>query len=146
GLRQAGTIQRTFPGVRPQRPDPGPTCPRRGMARVSAAQGFARPGIHRPNALLFLGPAILVLFVWMIVPLALSLYFSVRRYNLLVLERRGFVGLLNYRLLLEDPTFWTAVVNTLALVVLVLAVTVVLGLMLALLFNRDFTAKNVTRT
>ncbi|HTD45891.1 MAG TPA: sugar ABC transporter permease [bacterium] len=116
------------------------------MARVSAAQGFARPGIHRPNALLFLGPAILVLFVWMIVPLALSLYFSVRRYNLLVLERRGFVGLLNYRLLLQDAAFWAAVVNTLALVVLVLAVTVVLGLMLALLFNRDFTAKNVTRT
>jgi sorbitol/mannitol transport system permease protein len=116
------------------------------VTRVSAGQGLARSGIHRPNPLLFTGPAILVLFVWMIVPLALSLYYSVRRYNLLVLERRGFVGLLNYRLLLLDPTFWTAVVNTLALVVLVLAVTVGLGLTLALLFNRDFTAKNVART
>jgi len=116
------------------------------MAHVSAGQGFARPGIHRPNALLFLGPAILLLLVWMIVPLALSLYYSAQRYNLLVLERRGFVGLMNYRLLLLDPTFWTAVINTLVLVVLVLAVTIVLGLILALLFNRDFTAKNVTRT
>jgi sorbitol/mannitol transport system permease protein len=116
------------------------------MTRVSAGQGIVRSRIHRPNELLFLGPAILVLFVWMIVPLALSLYYSVRRYNLLVLERRGFVGFLNYRLLLLDPTFWTAVVNTLVLVVLVLMVTIGLGLILALLFNRDFTAKNVTRT
>ena len=119
---------------------------RQAMARVSAGPGFARPGIDRPNPLLFLGPAVLLLLLWMIVPLALSLYYSVRRYNLLVLERRGFVGLLNYRLLLLDPTFWTAVANTLVLVVLVLAVTLVLGLILALLFNRDFTAKNVTRT
>src|SRR6516162_6777874 len=115
-------------------------------ARVSAGQGLARPGIHRPNALLFLGPAILLLLLWMIVPLALSLYYSVRRYNLLVLERRGFVGLLNYRLLLLDPTFWTAVANTVVLVVLVLAATTTVGLALALLFNRDFPAKNVTRT
>ena len=116
------------------------------MARVSPGRGVSRPGGHQPRALLFLGPAVLVLFVWMIVPLALSLYYSVRRYNLLVLERRGFVGLLNYRLLLGDPTFWTALVNTLVLVALVLAATIALGICLALLFNRDFTAKNVTRT
>ena len=116
------------------------------MTSVSARQGLARPGTNRPSGLLFLGPAVAVLFIWMIVPLALSLYYSVRRYNLLVPERRGFVGLLNYQLLLLDSTFWTASANTLWLVVLVLAVTIVLGLGLGLLFNREFTGKSVVRT
>ena len=41
-------------------------------------------------------PSIIVLFLWMIVPLSMTLYFSVIRYNLLSPMDNGFEGLGNY--------------------------------------------------
>ncbi|WP_049623223.1 carbohydrate ABC transporter permease [Frateuria defendens] len=93
-----------------------------------------------------MAPATLFLLAWMIVPLAMTLYYSVRHYNLMMPELRNFVGATNYKLLLTDPTFWHSLVNTLVLVMACLAITVALGLGLALLFNRTFPGRGVART
>jgi sorbitol/mannitol transport system permease protein len=93
-----------------------------------------------------MAPATIFLLIWMIVPLAMTLYYSFRHYNLMMPELRNFVGITNYRLLLTDPTFWSALLNTLELVLACLAVTVGLGLGLALLFNRAFPGRGVART
>jgi sorbitol/mannitol transport system permease protein len=87
---------------------------------------------------------VLILLVWMIVPLAMTLYFSAMRYNLLnpVVE---FAGIGNYQYLLEDPSLWTSMWNTLVLVGSVLAITVVAGTLLAVLFDQDFPGRGVAR-
>ncbi|MEP7272485.1 MAG: sugar ABC transporter permease [Acidobacteriota bacterium] len=81
----------------------------------------------------------------MIVPLAMTLWFSFQRYNLLNPLRTGFAGLDNYKALLTDWSLWTAMLNTLILVVSVLAVTVVLGTLLAVLFDQEFFGRTVAR-
>ena len=50
-----------------------------------------------------LTPAVGLLFVWMIVPLALTIYFATLHYNLLDPETQQFVGLENFRYFLTDP-------------------------------------------
>jgi hypothetical protein len=72
-------------------------------------------------------PSTLVLFIWMIIPLALTIYFSTLRYNLLYPERSGFIGLTNYTYFVTNAAFTTAIWNTLVLVLSVLVITIVLG-------------------
>ena len=58
-------------------------------------------------------PSVILLFVWMIVPLVMTLYFSTLRYSLLDPDNVSFVGLQNYTAFLTDPDFLTALYNTL---------------------------------
>ncbi|HEY2976582.1 MAG TPA: sugar ABC transporter permease, partial [Burkholderiaceae bacterium] len=78
-----------------------------------------------------MAPAVLTLFLWMIVPLVMTIYFSLIRYNLMQPENTGFIGLLNYRFFVTDPSFGTAVMNTLLLLGSVIVITVVGGVGLA---------------
>ena len=52
-----------------------------------------------------LTPAVALLFIWMIVPLAMTIYFSTLHYTLLDLGNGSFVGLENFRYFLTDPAF-----------------------------------------
>jgi polyol transport system permease protein len=113
------------------------------MPGRATAEGLARG--RRRSSWLLLSPAVLLLALWAFVPLAMTLVYSFRRYNLLYPSRRGFVGLLNYRLLVTDPAFWTAIINTLVLVGGVLAITLVLGTAFALLLNQNFRGRDVAR-
>ena len=91
------------------------------------------------------GPSVAVLLVWMIVPLAMTLWFSVRRYNLLDPSVSGFAGIENYQDLVTDPDFWASLRNTLVLVGSVLIITVGLGVLLAVLFDQSFPGRNIAR-
>ena len=90
-------------------------------------------------------PGIVMLFLWMVVPLSMTIHFSTTRYNLLYPERTGFVGVSNYEFFLTDPAFVPAVFNTLLLVGSVLVVTVTLGLALALLVDHRFPGRGIVR-
>jgi sorbitol/mannitol transport system permease protein len=59
-----------------------------------------------------LTPAVALLFIWMIVPLVMTDYFSTLHYSLLDSETWSFVGLENFRYFLTDPAFLTALQNT----------------------------------
>ena len=100
---------------------------------------------RRVNTLPLLSPAILVLLIWTIVPLAMTLWFSFQRYNLLNPSLTGFAGFDNYKSLLAGSTLWTALLNTLILVASVLVVTVILGTLLAVLFDQEFVGRGVAR-
>ncbi len=52
----------------------------------------------------------------MIVPLAMTIYFSFLRYNLLMPGIEEFAGFSNYSYFLTDPAFFQAIFNTLAIV------------------------------
>ena len=69
----------------------------------------------RSAARFMLAPAVGALLLWMVVPLALTLWFSFQRYNLQYPDRAGFVGLCNYAGFVESPAFWAAIANTLLL-------------------------------
>ena len=99
----------------------------------------------RPAGLFFVGPSVAVLLAWMIIPLALTIWFSFQRYLLLDPSARGFVGLANYDFLVTDPDFWVSLKNTLILLGSVLFITVVLGVLLAVLFNQSFPGRNIAR-
>lgn len=94
---------------------------------------------------LLLTPAVATLFLWMIVPLVMTIYFSVIRFNLLQPDQTGFVGLDNFEYFITDPSFATAVVNTLWLLGSVIAITVVLGVAIALLTNEPFAGRGLVR-
>src|SRR5256714_13853166 len=92
-----------------------------------------------------LTPAVALLFIWMIVPLAMTIYFSTLHYSLLDPGPESFVGLENFRYFLTDPAFLTSLQNTLVLVGSVLAITILLGTPLALLLDQPVIGRNVVR-
>lgn len=92
-----------------------------------------------------LAPAVGLLLIWMIVPLAMTVWFSLQRYNLLNPFLTGFAGFENYRFLFTDPALTAAIVNTILLVGEVLIITVVLGTAFAVLFDQDFFGRGVAR-
>jgi sorbitol/mannitol transport system permease protein len=96
-----------------------------------------------PRALM--APAVATLFLWMIVPLAMTIYFSLVHYNLMQPGEKNFLGLENFRYFVTDPDFGPSVLNTLELLGSVIAITVVLGVALALLVNEPFPGRGIVR-
>ena len=96
-----------------------------------------------PRALL--APAVVTLLLWMIVPLAMTLYFSVVRYNLMQPGVKEFIGLANFEYFVTDPDFGPSVLNTLLLLGSVIGITVVFGVALALLVNEPFPGRGIVR-
>jgi len=94
---------------------------------------------------LLVAPAVVLLFIWMIVPLAMTIYFSLLSYNLLDPGTERFVGLENYVYFLTDPAFLASLRNTFVLVGSVLAITVVLGVLVALLLDQAIVGRSIVR-
>lgn len=92
-----------------------------------------------------LTPSVVLLFIWMIVPLVMTLYFSFQNYNLLIPDRSGWVGFLNYEYFFTDPSFLPALTNTLLLVGGVLAITIIGGIGMALLMDQEIFGQGIAR-
>ena len=92
-----------------------------------------------------LTPAVLLLFVWMVVPLVMTMWFSLQRYNLVDTTITGFAGLKNYLYLFEDPALLASIVNELVMVASIITATVVFGVAFAMLFDQSFFGKGIAR-
>ncbi len=99
----------------------------------------------RSAARIMVSPAVVLLFAWMIVPLAMTLYFSFLRYNLLNPGTESWAGFDNYYYFLTAPSFLQALVNTLILVLGVLFITVLGGVGLALLLDQPMWGQGIVR-
>ena len=99
----------------------------------------------RSHARIMMAPSVLLLFGWMIVPLAMTIYFSFLRYNLLMPGMEEFTGFQNYQFFLTDPAFFTALTNTLILTGGVLLITVIGGILLALLLDQPMFGQGIVR-
>ena len=97
------------------------------------------------TARLMLSPAVAVLLVWMAVPLAMTLWYSLHDYQLLMPRGNEFLGFENYVYFLTDPAFLQSLANTFALLVGVLAITVIGGVGLALLLDRPMHGQGIVR-
>lgn len=98
-------------------------------------------------------PAVLLLLVWMIVPLSMTLYFSFIRYVLNNLRRPEWTtpsfsnwrGLGNYEFVLSNKDFLLAIQNSLVIVTSILILTVVFGVLIAVLINKSFPGQGIVR-
>jgi len=111
----------------------------------------AAPAVHiaatQQNQMLgrlLMSPAVILLFIWMIVPLVLTIWYSLLHYSLLDPETE-FIGVENYTYFLTDPAFLTSLWNTLVLVSSVLAITIVLGIFIALLLDQPMVGQGIVR-
>lgn len=113
----------TAPGGRPAGPAPVPGGTRRG------------PGHWLPYALV--APSVVALLVLLGWPVVRNVVISLQQLGLaeLVQRRTVWIGLANYREVLTDGFFWTVVTRTVVFAAVNVALTMVLGLAVALLLQ-----------
>lgn len=99
----------------------------------------------RTAARFMVAPSIILLFLWMIVPLVTTIYFSFLDYKMLAPKPVTWAGFDNYYYFLTDPTFIASILHTMAIVLGVLFITVFGGILLALLMNMPFWGQGVVR-
>ncbi len=99
----------------------------------------------RSAARLMMAPAVFLLLVWMLVPLAMTLWFSFRKFLPLRGGDLGFVGFDNYVRFISSSSFWPSVQTTLIVVGSVLLITLVLGVLLALLLDQPIWGQGIVR-
>ncbi len=99
----------------------------------------------RSAARLMLAPAVILLLGWMLVPLTMTLWFSFRKYLPLRGGDLGWVGFDNYIRFVSSISFWPSIQTTLIIVGGVLTITVVFGVLLALLLDQPMWGQGIVR-
>ncbi|MBB3594929.1 sorbitol/mannitol transport system permease protein [Rhizobium sp. BK529] len=117
------------------------TAAHHGMA---GAEPSAQAERSRPKAYL-VAPSIAALLVWTTVPTVMTLWFSFQHYNLVNTAGREFVGFDNYLYFFSSSSLAIAALNSIYVVLGVIAITVVLGIGLVLLLDRDFAGAKFAR-
>ena len=108
-----------------------------------SAASFRREAWLRRLPLL---PAFIYVILITQIPFALTVYYSFFSWNLLKEDSFKFVGLENYARLLTDESFRIALWNTVLLTISVIAISVILGLAVAMLLNSEVFGKGFMRT
>jgi multiple sugar transport system permease protein len=114
---------------------------RRGRPRLSEG---ARA--ERRLGWLLCAPAVIVMIAVAAFPILYAVWLSLQRYDLRFPQLAHFVGLSNYGAVLSSPYWWHALVVTLIITAVSLAVEFVLGMLLALLMYRTIFARGTVRT
>ena len=99
----------------------------------------------RSAARVMMAPAVILLLGWMLVPLTMTLWFSFRKYLPLRGGDMGWVGFDNYVRFVSSSSFWPSVQTTLIIVGGVLAITIVFGVLLALLLDQPMWGQGIVR-
>jgi sorbitol/mannitol transport system permease protein len=99
----------------------------------------------RSAARLMMAPAVVLLLGWMLVPLVMTLWFSIRDYRPLRGGDLGFAGFDNFVSFVTASSFWPAVGATLIIVVGSLFITLVLGILLAVLLDQPMWGQGIVR-
>ena len=84
----------------------------------------------------FLAPALVLLFIFLVIPVGMVIYYAFTDYYLLTPEDRKFVGLQNFMRLAQDPIFIKSFLNTLKFVVWIIPVQLGAALGMALIVNK----------
>jgi sorbitol/mannitol transport system permease protein len=124
----------TIPGSAPSRPST-PAGPPRAMTRAGA---WAR---RAP-----LLPALVFMIVVTQLPFVATLVVSFMRWNALYPDDIGFAGFSNFVTVLTDPALLSSVWTTILLTVTVVVVSLVLGLLIAMMLDRTFRGRGIVRT
>jgi len=119
-------------------------------ATTGAAGGrraWAARLMHRYARYLFPAPAVLVVGLIIVYPVGYTGWMSLQEWFASSLSAPKFIGGANYRqILFGDPRFQVAFVRTVYFTLLAVSVETVLGVAMAILFNREFWGKGLVRT
>jgi len=95
---------------------------------------------------LLCAPAVIVMVAVTAYPIGYAIYLSLERYIMSSPQLTKFVGLSNYGAILSSPFWWHALVVTIIITVVSVAIEFVLGMLLALLMYRTIWGKGGIRT
>lgn len=110
------------------------------MARMSRIRR-----LEAINGYLFIAPWLIGFLAFVAGPMIWSLYASLTNYD--VTSRMSWVGLDNYRrLLFDDDLFWISLYNTAYYVVFAVPLSVITGVLIAMLLNQQIPGQRIFRT
>ena len=123
----------------------------RGAASTPAPSGRRRRGSNLSRtqtrtAWLLLAPTLIIVGIIAFFPLMQTIYYSFTDARLASARPTEWVGLQNYRYLLEDTAFRDSIILTLKFSAITLTAEFILGLIIALVVNSNFKGRGFTRT
>jgi multiple sugar transport system permease protein len=117
---------------------------RRGRRRKPPLSEGAKA--ERRLGLWLCAPAVLVMLAVTAYPVVYAVWLSLQRYNLELPNEVKFIGFANYGAVLSSPYWWQALWVTVLITVVSVAVTLVLGMLLALVMYRTIFGRGTIRT
>ncbi|HEY2238305.1 MAG TPA: sugar ABC transporter permease [Streptosporangiaceae bacterium] len=101
---------------------------------------------ERRLGFMLIAPAVIVMVAVTAYPIIYAIWLSLEKYNLELPQEKKFIGLANYGAVLSSQYWWTALVVTVIITVFSVAITLVLGMLLAQLLHRTIFFRGVVRT
>jgi multiple sugar transport system permease protein len=101
---------------------------------------------ERRLGFLLCAPAVIVMLAVTAYPLVYAVYLSLERDNLELPQETKFIGFANWAAVLSSPYWWHALEVTLIITVFSVAITLVLGMLLAQVLHRIPFGRGTTRT
>ena len=93
-----------------------------------------------------IAPAVIVMIAVTAYPVVYAIYLSLERYNLALPQAKKFIGFANYGAVLSSPYWWHALYVTVIITVFSVAITLVLGFLLAFVLHRTIFGRGLVRT
>ncbi|HEY6481180.1 MAG TPA: sugar ABC transporter permease [Streptosporangiaceae bacterium] len=91
-------------------------------------------------------PAVIVMIGVTAYPVVYAVILSLQRYNLELPQAVKFIGFSNYTAVLSSPYWWQALKVTVIITIFSVGITLVLGMLLALLMHRTLFGRGTVRT
>jgi multiple sugar transport system permease protein len=101
---------------------------------------------ERRLGFLLIAPAVVVMIAVTAYPVIYAIFLSLERYNLELPQDTKFIGLANYGAVLSSPYWWDALAVTLIITIFSVSITLVLGMLLAMVLHRTLFGRGLVRT
>ena len=101
---------------------------------------------ERRLGFMLIAPAVIVMIAVTAYPIVYAIYLSLERYNLALPQATKFIGFANYGAVLSSPYWWHALLVTVIITVFSVAITLVLGFLLAFVLHRTIFSRGLIRT
>ena len=101
---------------------------------------------ERNLGFMLIAPAVIVMIAVTAYPVVYAIYLSLERYNLALPQAKKFIGFANYGAVLSSPYWWHALYVTVVITVFSVAITLVLGFLLAFVLHRTIFGRGLVRT
>jgi multiple sugar transport system permease protein len=130
-------------GQAPPAPPPTTGTARHRRRRPHASE---RTRAERRFGWLLCAPAVIVMLGVTAFPIAYAVYLSLEKIDLRFPERAKFIGIQNYETVLTSGLWWHALVVTVVITIVSVAIEFVLGMGVAMLMHRTLFARGTLRT
>lgn len=121
--------------------------PLRSGTNANSGRGYQPKKKRKEPYMRLIFPGIIVVGILTQIPFLGTLYLSFFHWNILRPdEGMQFIGFGNFAAILSDPNFYKSVLNTVVITVSALVICLVLGMVFALLMNREFFGRGFVRS